>query len=35
VDEQLRNVIAEKNLVSEDADMDIAARVGCCVKSLG
>ena len=34
VDEQLSEVIAEKNLVAEDADMSKAARVGCCVKYL-
>jgi GNAT superfamily N-acetyltransferase len=32
VDRQLREVIQQKALVAEDADMDSAARVGCCVK---
>ncbi len=32
VDTQLREVIRQKALVAEDADMDAAARVGCCVK---
>jgi GNAT superfamily N-acetyltransferase len=35
VDAQLRAVIAEKNLVPEATDMDIAARVGCCVRTFG
>jgi GNAT superfamily N-acetyltransferase len=34
VDTQLRDVIQEKGLVPEDADMDAAATVGCCVKRL-
>jgi GNAT superfamily N-acetyltransferase len=34
LDAQLRDVILEKNLVPDDADFDIAARVGCCVKYL-
>ncbi len=35
VDEQLRDVIIEKGLVSAGTDTDTAARVGCCVKTLG
>lgn len=34
LDTQLRDVIAEKNLVPDDSDFDIAAGVGCCVKYL-
>lgn len=32
IDIQLREVIQQKALVAEDADMDVAAQVGCCVK---
>ena len=32
IDAQLREVVQEKRLVSEDTDLDEAARVGCCVK---
>jgi len=35
VDLQLRDVILEKKLTSEDADLNDAARVGCCVKLIG
>ena len=34
VDTQLQEVIQQKALVPEDADLDAAAKVGCCVKYL-